>query len=344
MLKRCLFLFGVLLWGGLQASQPAFARDLRETLRTHISEGGQVIEWIEVRVNNDIITRGQLEEMIQRVALETGVEASEELGTRVRREMIDDLLILQLANKENITISNSDIKAYIDQVVAGKMARSGMESEEQLWSELNAVGLSKEIYCKDLSDVYCKRAKISQMKMRLAQDIVVTQDEIDKYREENPEKARNLEKIQISMIHLDIPEGDSEEQKKSSILKAQTLKTRLDASVSAAGSLKYALEEFAKAAIKYSDHSSGKKGGDMGVINRGDVAKLDYLFDKKVGFITDPDATSSAIRIYQLTGKITLEQSLRKQKFETEYNKVLDELKSDSIIEIRGQRVPFLAR
>jgi PPIC-type PPIASE domain len=341
MLKRCLFLFGVVLCGGLLLSQPAFARDIRETVRTHISEGAQVIEWIEVRVNNDIITRGQLDEMIQRVALETGVEPTEELGTRVRREMIDDLLILQLANKESINIPNSEINAYIDQLVAGKMARSGMESEEQLWSELQAAGLSKEIYRKDLSEEYCKRAKISQMKMRLAQDIVVTQEEIEKYRKENPEKSRSMEKIQISMIHLDTPPDATEEQKQSLMLKAQTLKTRLDASVSAAGSIKYAIGEFAKAAQKYSDHSSAKKGGDMGIINRGDVPKLDYLFDNKVGFITDPEYTSSAIRIYQLTGKVTLDQSLRKQKFESEYNKVLDELKSDSIIEIRGQRVSF---
>lgn len=304
------------------------AADLSDTVDKHLSAGARLLDKVEARVNNDYITTRELEERVQVAAVELRRDPDEALRRIVLRQMIEDLLLLQLARKESIVIPEDQIRTQVERMVAARIAR--YPSEEDFWKVLEQSRISPEAYREDLTETVRRGAVIRRMELRLAQEVVVTPEDVEKYKQANPTAAQGQEKLVAGMIQLALPANDDEAEVERVMLRAATLKTRLDAG-----------ESFDRLAREYSVHSSREAGGEIGEIERGDVPELDFLFDHEPGFTSEPIRASSNVRIYRVLTRQTLAEAVHRQKAEEQRKKLLDELKTEAIIELRGQRVEY---
>lgn len=312
---------------GLLFCAPA-AAGLEETVKKHRDAGAQMVDWIEARVNDDVITHREYEDRVRLAAMELSREPNSELRQAVLRQMVEDLLILQLAQKENIVFPDEQLAAQVDRMVAAAKAR--FPSEEEFWKYLERSRLSPEAYRADLAETLRRNAIITRMQRRMVEGIVVTASDVEKFKAENPTAAAERDKLRIGLIQLSIPEGATPEQEESVMLKARTLAARLDAG-----------DDFSRLAAEHSTHPSRDSGGDLGDVSRGDVPELDFLFDQQPGYTSPPLRQGGAVRIYRVLDRRGLPDLVRAHKMEQQYKKILDELKASAIIEIRGQRVEF---
>ncbi|MBE7559896.1 SurA N-terminal domain-containing protein [bacterium] len=211
---------------GLLFCAPA-AAGLEETVKKHRDAGAQMVDWIEARVNDDVITHREYEDRVRLAAMELSREPNSELRQAVLRQMVEDLLILQLAQKENIVFPDEQLAAQVDRMVAAAKAR--FPSEEEFWKYLERSRLSPEAYRADLAETLRRNAIITRMQRRMVEGIVVTASDVEKFKAENPTAAAERDKTRIGLIQLSIPEGATPEQEESVMLKARTLAARLDA-------------------------------------------------------------------------------------------------------------------
>ena len=315
-----------MLAAALFAVLPAPAQDFVETVDKHMEKGATLLDRVEVRINDKYITRGEIEERSRIMAAQLGREVDNELRTATLGQMIDDLLLLQLAEREGIDIPEEQVKTQVNSRISER--RGQFPSEEAFLRALDEAGLSLDAYRADLSDSIRRSVKIRRMEMLLARDVVVTTGDIQEYAARHPEAASG-ESIRLGMIEFEVPQ-DSPDAHQTAVLRAETIRTRL-----LAGG---AFDELAR---QYSTHASRDKGGDMGWIARGDVPELDFLVDQPVGHVSDPVEIPGRIRVFKVLDRQSLESRVRQEKFTRQMKTMLDRLKSESIIEIQGKRLEY---
>ncbi len=323
--------YAILLAGCLvlaAAGPPARAASLQDIVKKHQQDGAEMIDWIEARVNDDVITHREYDDRLRIAALMLSREPDTELRQAVLRQMVEDLLILQLARKDNVMVSEEQLKILVDKEIAASIARA--PSEEEFWKYWERNRVSPDAYRQYLADLLRRGAMIKRMQYRMVDQLVVTASDVEKFKQEHPTAASARDKIDVGLIQLSLPRDATPEAVEGVMLKARTLKARLDAG-----------DDFERMAREYSTHPSRDSGGNLGEVAPGDAEQLDFLFEKQPGFTSDPVREDNAVRIYRILARRSLSDLVLDFKFQQEMKKTLDELKAAAIIEIRGQRVEF---
>ena len=246
-------------------------------------------------VNNDVIT---LYELNNRMKEMTGVPPEElmlksDAMYRDARQKILELLIdekiAQAKIKElRIQVSDRQVDNYVE-----KLKRDNQLTQEDLVAGLEKEGLSYEKYRERIKrDI--ERAQLIEYEVR--SKIIIREETIQKYYEEQKGTFGVAEKVQLAGIFLMRKNLKSEEEMRELYRKAQEIAAKLKAGA-----------DFSQMAGSYSEGPGAKEGGDLGqfTVDHLEPGLKSVVEALPEGGISDPLVRPNGIQLIKVTKKQT---------------------------------------
>jgi peptidyl-prolyl cis-trans isomerase SurA len=262
--------------------------------------GDTVIEEIVARVNNSIITRGELrrsrETLLNELRQQDPNNAQKELAAREKdllRDLIDQQLLVQKGQELGISADTELIKR-LDTI----RKQMNLENMEDLEKAAQQQGVSYEDFKQNLRNNIITQQVISR---EVGSRLQITADEARKYYEEHKQELERPEQVKLSeiLVSTQAPENSGDKapaEDPQRVAPAEQKANELLAQIRAGTSF----EEVAK---KNSDGPTAAQGGDLGYFKRGTLAKQleDKAFSMKAGELTDVIRTKQGFVILKVT-------------------------------------------
>ena len=302
----------------------------------------EVIDRVVAEVNEDVITLSEVEEqgqaVFQKIIQQAPAEERDAMLNGAWREVLDSIidktLIAQEAAKRNITVSEQELDAAIEQIVAANNI-----TRELLLEDLRSNGIDEQTYRSNLrSQIYQNRL----VSMEVRAKVVVTEDMLldyydTKYTRHVKEGGFYLLQIGTSWdLAADSSSGGPSEADKAEARKRAERIHKL-----AVGG-----QDFSSLAMKYSDLPSGAEGGDIGVFTEDEMASYmrDAVLTLQTGDISPIVESPVGYQFFKLLssreGGIVMQASYEAVKEEIRermYNEIMQKELDDWINTIRDQ-------
>jgi peptidyl-prolyl cis-trans isomerase SurA len=254
----------------------------------------KVVEEIIARVNNEIITRSELDKA--RVTAEDDAKQEcqgkctpEELKVQVEdgqknalRNLIDQSLLVQRGKDMGISVESEVIKR-LDQI----RIQNNLSSMEDLEKAVSSQGINWEDFKDNIRKGLLTQRVISQ---EVGSHINISKDEIAKYYDDH--KAEFVRPEQVALREIVVStEGKKDSELPDLKKKAETALKRVQDG-----------EEFGEIAKRFSDGSTAKQGGFLGVYKRGELSKEleDTVFKMKKNDLTEVMDTKQGYLVLQV--------------------------------------------
>jgi peptidyl-prolyl cis-trans isomerase SurA len=326
------------------AGGPAFGpetpRNLAATLlaakRERLPDSEDVMDRVICVVNNDAITLYELEEAEVRYLQENketlpAADARKVLRERLLGYIIENRIQLQQAEREKIVVEEVEITDQVAEIMQKLNVKTQPDFEEMLKRE----GLNIELVKKRIRDqIMVQRLTRRKVALRVS----VTEQEIDRYLAENRDKLETGLSFQARHILFLPPAGEGEDGWDAARRKAEQV---------------YALllegQEFAALAKQYSEDGSGKDGGDLGTLKRGELAQdiEEAILKLDPGQFSRPFRSQVGYHLFRLDAKESLggealvrarsqiRDILYRQKYDARLQEWLSEIKQRALIDVR---------
>jgi len=257
------------------------------------STKGTIVEEIVARVNNDIITLSDYQKAEASLRTEIAQDCqnctTEHLSTLytdrhkdLLRDLIDQQLLIQRGKDEGLSVESEVIKR-LDEV----RKQNNLPTLDDLEKAVEGEGMSWEDYKAQL-----RNSLLTQEVVRheMGSRIIIGSDEIKKYYDEHPQEFTRPEQVVLQEIFLST-EKKTPEEMAAVERKAEDFRNRV---------LKG--EDFGEIAKRYSEGTTAKQSGDLGVFERGQLSKQleDAVFSLNKGGITDVIQTKTGFEILKV--------------------------------------------
>lgn len=302
----------------------------------------RVIEEIVAKVNNDIITRGELER--QRVQIEAEIRqqkglSGDELAKEVKqkqadalRDKIDQLLLVQKGKDLNINVDPEVTRRLADIQVEQKISDPDKFHE---WVSQASGGMPFEDVRQNMKDQLITQKVVSQ---EVGSKISVPQQEIQKYYDAHKAEFIRQEMVFLREILIK-PTADSPAGWAAAKKRAEEVVQRARAN-----------EKFSQLVRDYSAAETAKNDGDLPPYKRGEMPKEleDAVFTKNKGYITDAMKVASGYLILKVEDRYAAGQAslddvkneimdrLYSPQMQPKLRTYLTQLRQDAFLEIRG--------
>ncbi|MGD0886638.1 MAG: peptidylprolyl isomerase [Thermodesulfovibrionales bacterium] len=280
-------------------------------------------------VNTEVITWGDLYKAMEFKASDEFKALGDDEKRKLFKEneasflevMIDTKLQIQAAKKLNIDASKDEVTDAMEGIKK-KYSLGEKEFSESLEKE----GLTLEEYRKILTEQIILSKVVGQ---EVRNKIIVSDGDVKEYMLANKESG-----YKISEILFKKPKTDAE--RKALEVKAGDIYQRLKAG-----------EDFSALAGLYSEDSTGKKGGDLGFVNKEYLGKefLEVISRMKVGDLSEPFWTAKGLYIIKLEDsadaktadelKELTKKKLFEKRFTEAYKNWIKGLREKSYVEVR---------
>jgi peptidyl-prolyl cis-trans isomerase SurA len=278
----------------------------------------KTVEEIIARVNNEIITRSELDKA--RLATEEeakqeceGKCTPEQLRANIEdrqkntlRELIDQSLLVQRGKDMGVNVEPDVIKK-LDQI----RQQNKIDSMEDLEKAVSAQGQNWEDFKNNIRNGILTQRVISS---EVGSHITIGKDEVEKYYNEHKSEFVRPEQVALREIEVST-EGKKDTELPDLKKKAETALKRVKDG-----------EDFGEIAKRFSDSSTAKQGGFLGVYKRGELSKAleDIVFKMKKNDLTDVMDTKQGYLVLQVLERYEEgEQPLNKVE-----NEIMDHLYS----------------
>lgn len=316
------------------AQPPASAPILTSRDQLHASD--DVVDRVICVVNNDAITQYELDEAELYYLAETRErpaegEARKALRGRLLQTLIENRIQLQQAEREKVVVEEAELAEALGEIMTKLKAKDEAEFEAMIKTQ----GLTLEGVRKRMREQLMVQRVVRR---KVALRISVTEQEIDKYLAENRDKLETGLTFEARHILVAPDPGKGEEGWTAARLRADEI-------------YGYLLEgqDFIEVAKKYSADPSGKDGGSLGSLKRGELAQdiEDAILRLTPGEASTPFRSSLGYHIFRLDSRDTLtgealvqvrgqiREILYRQKYDTRLKDWLVEIKQRAIIDIR---------
>ena len=306
---------------GTAAPEPAKkAADAKKTEPKKPAEGAnaRTVEEIIARVNNEIITRSEYDKA--RIAAEEdarqecqGKCTPDQLRTDIEdrqkntlRDLIDQSLLVQRGKDMGINVEPDVIKK-LDQL----RQQNKIDSMEDLEKAVTAQGSNWEDFKNNIRNGILTQRVIGN---EVGSHITIGKDEVEKYYNEHKKEFIRPEEVALREIEVST-EGKKDDELPDLKKKAETALKRVKDG-----------EDFGEIAKRFSDSSTAKQGGFLGVSKRGELSKAleDIVFQMKKNELTDVMDTKQGYLVLQVLERYEEgEQPLAKVE-----NEIMDHLYS----------------
>ncbi len=262
-----------------------------------IPEGtnSKTVEEIIARVNNEIITRSDLEKKKQSAEEEVeedcrgGKCTPEEQKARIDqeqkdalKELIDQSLLVQRGKDMGLSVETDVIKR-LDSI----RIQNNLTSMEDLEKAVTSHGINWEDFKDNIRKGILTQKVISQ---EVGSHVNISKEDIQKYYDEH--KADFVRPEQVALREIEVStEGKKDSELPELKKKAETALKRVKDG-----------EDFGEIAKRYSDGSTAKQGGFLGLYKRGELSKEleDTVFKMKKNDLTDVMDTKQGYLVLQV--------------------------------------------
>ena len=206
---------------------------------------------------------------------------------QVLEQFITDKLLEAEVREGGINISDDDVNRYIEQV-----KQSNKLSDEDLKTALSREGQTLASY---RVSVKAEMEKAEIIDRQVRRKVSITDEDVERYYKQNPNKFRGDERAHIRHILLSVAETAPADQVQAAMARANDLYKQI-----AAGA------DFAALAREYSEGAGRAEGGDIGWFKRGSLLPglEEIAFDKlAVGRVSQPFRTSMGYHIVKLDAR-----------------------------------------
>ena len=266
-----------------------------------ITPHGTVVEDVVVRINDQIISRSDVErsaEQLQQEAAQTQIPPAE-LAIRQRdmlRDMIDQQLLLSKAKELGLN-ADAEVIRRLDEI----RKQNKLESLEDLEKAARAQGVSFEDFKAQI-----RNGILSQEVVRdeVGRRLQMTQAEETAYYEAHKQDFIQPEQIRLSEILVPLSDTASANEIRVAEDKANKLKTDVMQG-----------KAFDQVAKQSSGGPTAAQGGELGLFKRGALAKVleDQTFSLKTGESTQPIRTRQGFVILKVTDHVAAGTSAMKE-------------------------------
>jgi peptidyl-prolyl cis-trans isomerase SurA len=298
-----------------------------------------VLEQIVAKVNNEIITKSELErsrknmelEMRSRKITEENIaKAIKEHDPDFLRDRIDQMLLVQKGKELNLNVDN-EITKYIAEIqLKQKMADPDQFSA---WVK-EQTGMTYEDFKSETKNSMLTQRVIGQ---EVRGKVIITKAEITKFYEENKSKFVREERVFLREILIST-EGKDAAGIAAAEKKAKDLVARARRN-----------EKFPELARDNSDSESSANYGGLPPYKKGEMAKQleDLVWEKDRNYVTDPIRIKNGFLILKVedhqkegqAAKEEVENEIMEQLFEPRFQPALrtylTKLREDAFLEIR---------
>jgi peptidyl-prolyl cis-trans isomerase SurA len=254
-----------------------------------ITANGTVVEDVVVRVNDQIISRSDLERsqaQLQQELHQNNVSADEaaERQKGLLRDMIDQQLLLSRAKELGLN-ADAEVIRRLDEI----RKQNKLDSLEDLEKAARQQGVSYEDFKANI-----KNGILTQQVVRdeVGRHLQMTQGQEQAFYDAHKQEFEQPEQVRLSEILIPTPA----DAKDDIVAQAQAKANDVAAKVQAGGKF----EDLAKT---YSGGPTASQGGDLGLFKRGALAKVleDKTFVLKAGESTAPIRTRQGFVILKVT-------------------------------------------
>ncbi|WP_158943103.1 peptidylprolyl isomerase [Granulicella sp. S190] len=301
-----------------------------------ITPNGTVVEDVVVHVNDQIISRSDVERAEQQLVEEnrqTGASAADaaERQKNLLRDMIDKQLLLSRGKELGIN-ADADVIRRLDEI----RKQNHMDTLEDLEKAARQQGVSFEDFKAGIRDnVITQQVVRDEVGRRLQ----MTQGQEQAYYEAHKQEFAQPEQIKLSEILIPTA-ADADD---ATVAQAKAKAEGVEAKLKDGGSF----EDLAKA---NSGGPTADKGGDLGLYKRGALAKVleDQTFDLKKGEWTAPIRTRQGFVILKVTDHVAagvppikeiepqIQEAIYTDQMQPALRAYLTKLREEAYIDIRA--------
>ena len=257
-----------------------------------ITPNGTVVEDVIVRVNDQIISRSDLErsqqQLLQEMQQQGGVSPADaaERQKNLLRDMIDQQLLLSRAKELGLN-ADAEVIRRLDEI----RKQNKLDSMEDLEKAARSQGVSFEDFKGNIRNgILTQQVVRDEVGRRLGAQMTQTQEQA--YYDAHKQEFEQPEQVRLSEILI----PTAADAKEDAVAQALAKATDVASKVQAGGKF----EDLAKT---YSGGPTASQGGDLGLFKRGALAKVleDKTFVLKAGQSTAPIRTRQGFVILKVT-------------------------------------------
>lgn len=315
-----------------------------------VAQQETVVEEIVARVNNSIITRGDLErsraQMQQEVQQQQAPNPKEELASREKnllRDLIDQQLLVQKGQETGINGETELIKRLDD-----LRKQMNASSFEELEAQAKQQGISWEDFKQNMKNNIITQQVVGR---EVGGHIQITRDDVQKYYQEHKADLDQPERVRLSEILIPVlpPSTDKDKDQKAP---AEPTPEQVAVAQAKADEVIKKLQggaRFEDMVKAYSKGPTAEQDGDLGYFKRGSLAKEleDKTFNLAPGKNTDVIRTKQGFVILKVTdhteagvpplpkveGKI--QETIYYSRMQPALREYLEKLRENSYIDIK---------
>ncbi|MDD3618076.1 MAG: SurA N-terminal domain-containing protein [Desulfobulbaceae bacterium] len=286
-----------------------------------VAAPADVVDRVVAVVNDEVITLSEVNEegkaLLQRVAENVSAAELPDALQQVRQTMIEKLIekkiMLQEAGKANITVSDEEVNAAFERILARNNT-----TPVQFRAQLAPMGMTEEQFLENLRDQVLS-SKLVNYEIR--SKLIISENRIidyydTHYTERVGEGGYYILQIGVSFEEGDKETGDQQVRRQQARARAEHIR-----------SLALAGEDFRDLARQYSELPSGVDGGDLGVVRKEDMSSsmLEAILKTKPGSVTDIIETPSGFQFFKVLSSQE-GQIITKVPFESVRDEIYDTL------------------
>jgi peptidyl-prolyl cis-trans isomerase SurA len=314
------------------APQPAYTLPVTQP----ITPNGTVVEDVVVHVNDQIISRSDVERAEQQLAEEgrqAGASAADiaDRQKNLLRDMIDKQLLLSRGKELGIN-ADADVIRRLDEI----RKQNHMDTLEDLEKAARQQGVSFEDFKAGIRDNV-----ITQQVVRdeVGRHLQLTQGQEQAYYDAHKQEFAQPEQIKLSEILIPTAADADDAAVAQAKTKAEGVEEKLKAG-----------SKFEELAEAYSGGPTADKGGDLGLYKRGALAKVleDQTFGLKAGEWTAPIRTRQGFVILKVTDHVApgvaplknvepqIQEAMYSEQIQPALRAYLTKLREEAYIDIRA--------
>jgi peptidyl-prolyl cis-trans isomerase SurA len=301
-----------------------------------ITPGGTVVEDVVVRVNDQIISRSDVERATQQLAQELQQTNASPADTTERqknmlRDMIDQQLLISRGKELGLN-PDAEVVRRLDEI----RKQNKFDTMEDLEKAARSSGYSFEDFKSNI-----RNSVITQEVVRdeVARRLQPSQAQKQAYYEAHKEEFTQPEQVRLSEILIATPADANDAAVAAAKAKAEDIEAKLRAGAK--------FEDLAK---QYSGGQTASQGGDLGLYKRGALAKVleDQTFSLKTGEMTAPIRTRQGFVLLKVTNHVVpgvpamkdiepqIEDALYNEEMQPALRAYLTKLREDSYVDVKA--------
>ncbi len=271
---------------------PAVSTTVTPTMSSTVDQSGPImVNGIAVVVNNEVITKQELQERIHRIERRlqsqgVALPPRAELQKQLIEQLIVERAELQLARDNGLRVDDM----LLDRAIL-RIAEQNKITPQTLRDQVEKEGMSYAQFRESVrDDIMLQRIQEREVDSK----VQVTEAEVDNYLAAQKENKEQTREVELSQILIRSPESASPETLTQLRARAESVLQKIQSGA-----------DFSQLAATYSDSSEGLKGGSLGWRQEDRYPQLfiDAIAGLQVGQTTGLIKSANGFHILKLMGR-----------------------------------------